>query len=467
MKNLSNLFTLLLFTIFISSLINLNASIEGARPEYDYREFIMEDIPLDFFVPQVSPQKEHPYLFGWQQGYYLNHYHYSVADYQDSSILVNLSGLYKETLNQSSFSLDYKNKHRFDFRYYNWDHKENLGLGDIISKNSFKLYSSNDLNLLWRNSIRYLFQHQKSPEYMEEEINTLELSGDFLWHFSHSGWSFSYNLPYQHQWERWQIASALYKTGDNYLLGGGVSFIKDNSSYIFPYLVARYNYSNHLILRLFLEEDLVSYPFSAYFTNNRLLWRSSLPITQSNLQPYRLKKSVIGVDYFSTGFLQKLVLEYGTSEKFYDFVWFNDFTPEYSIALSENSREYYLLSYSLSYKASQLHLDYRPGGRIDFEPLLLIRGSQKFTLSLFHDILISAGYHLRESIKIHSGDNLQMVTGDYLSALFSYRYTKFKNIDLESGIAYSFQNQNKFYMDLKPDIYLKITYGRNNNESLY
>jgi len=442
------------------------ASIEGAEPVYDYEEFLIKDLRYDYLLAPEKQTEERDFLLTWKQGYNLSNYHYSFLDWESSSFSLSLQNYYWKKYHQGNLFLEYDKKHLISIHYYDWDHKVNLEFGDIVLTNNLRLYSENDMYLLWKSNLRYLFhQYDSSSSSAMPELTDFSFSGDIAFFASQWGLISTYNFPYQHQWEKNRSAVVYYRHWESFLLGSGLSIINNNSTNIYLFFTARFNLDNRLIIRFKLEEDFVSYPFHSYFLPRPFLWKSSLSVDEQHFEPYPVKKITLGTDFITKGILHKFAFEYRLSDELYDFYWFLD--DEFSIYRFDERHEVLQLAYSASYKHTNINLSLVPTTEVDFEPLLVAGITQKAILDVFNEFTVGINYNYQERIKRRREFGIEEFTDSYLLTEICYRYTKWKSIILETGFSYSFLEAKNSFIGIKPEFYLQISYGKRGNESLY
>ncbi len=448
-----------------------------AEPVYDYSDFLINDIEYDFLTLQDDPATPGYFRFSWQQGYYPDYYHYSRINIQDSIFTISGRATYKEKILQGGISLDIKDEHSLAFEHYNWEHKLGSGLTDLSLNNRIDLIRNSSNLLSLDSGVRYvLTNNEENSE--KDFLRDYSLSGRLSYYNPNRAFSGIYNLPYQHNWERWQLGLLYYRIWDiqphrgqdMLMLGGGFTYSDSDSQSLFPFFVIKYQLANRFIVRMKLQEVFSEYPLTDYFIGNRLLWRSTLPEDETFFTPVLTKKINLGSEFVTGPLVHSFDFDYLIGDKNFSYQWtyYDEEEFLYIIQPLNKKREEYRVSYALTVNDTGIDFTYQPGDRISFEPQITARFTQSINWNIFNEFLLSVTYIQDEKLPVSSiHDTIELEEARYFTSRLRYRYTKFKKLTLESGISYSDIDLRGSYLRAKPEMYIKLYYGKVNNESTY
>jgi hypothetical protein len=497
---------IILFLVVIPNSFNffstelLHADIEEAEPDYNYQEFLIDDLDYEIMLFREVVAEDKRYYISFLQEYYPEQSNNSCLVWQDSLFTTQFGVHYHNRLNRGKASLEYHGNLLLSIDYYDWDHKKNLRLGDFTLSSSFDVINTARDNLVWKNRIRFVNNYNTSAEIKrnaafsgnhskeisgrnESKVNDIAIAGEIGYFQPDWGLLSFYELPHNHQRNIYRAATLITKRWNALLVGGGLSLTHHETEKLFPIVFFRYYYSNRFVFRLSFDEGFTEYPYQRHFEGNGYYWKSSLSSPSSEQLPLILRRLSAGVELYSNNILQRATIEYGSSNDYYDYFWYwENRDPVFAIVNIPEKNNFLNLHYYLALEKTTLDLCYKPLGRIDFEPVLSFEIAQRLNVDVFNSFFLGVSYNFKEnaksSLSSDSGELLGSITNiqsseqgkssyDYLEVRLQYNYTKVKNLDLEWGISYSSLDFEDSFLKIQPGIYFKIGYGTTNNESIY
>lgn len=482
-------------SVLLVSVTVLFGGIGEMDPEYNYSEFLQEDIDYTLLLPKERPPGR-DYLFRLLQGHLRKEYHYTSFSLQDSLLAASVSTHYSDDIEECKVGFSYSDDLRAFIDYYNWEHKMHMECLLVGFDNSLDLFEYKGSVLSWSNRFRYLYRYSKRESYYPGLASVRDITGseslkDFN-DFSVNGsiayslpeWSFqtSYQIPYQHDNSRYRYAFLISRHWSSILFGSGLSYSRTDENNIFPELFFRYRYSNSFIVNARFQELFYEYPAELFFRGNGFYWASVFPEDIEAVQPCLTRKLFLSGELRVSDSLHHLSITAEKAKSFHDYRWMNHYLHGdkllFTILKREEARERIIVQYTGKYRNTGFLVNSIPTGRSCFEPLFSVGAEQKLTYDVFHDFVFRIVYHHEEQIALPDydwlgtinpvyGTGTKMSKENYFTVGLKHRYTKIKNLTIESGFTYSALDVKESAIDIRPDFFVRLSYGTMRNESLY
>lgn len=446
--------------LFTTSL--LSAYIGGAEAEYSYDEFLIRDLSLEDYAPQVYRLPVQTRLLSIGQSYTLNNYLTSFIGRSDSLWAFAMEASYKDEVYRGSLDVSYRDSQTLIYNYFAYPHKEQLNLSSLELHNRFILYSADaERRLAYRNIFRGFISHDSTEN---TDLTSFSNSGILDWQHETHLIGLGFAIPPYHNEEHYQIRShySNQKTAKHkhrihaYQLGIGLTATKTgNGTSFFPVATFSYNRHSQTRIALSLEESFIPYPVENYFSGNGLLWKSSPAVADSSRIPVAAKQLKGSLDFTTGRFRHQLWSKYSHSESSFRYFSNDDDNGirSYTIKNMPEKQDSWDLAYTIRYNSSNLSAAYRLQGDREFEPELRISGSTEIFIRLFHSLLFDLAYYHDYQSLFDEG----RVSFTTVKAI--YRYANLKNLSLELGIFYSSFEPSGNYWDNRPSLFTQVRYG--------
>jgi hypothetical protein len=439
---------------------------------YDYREFLIEDFLIEDYLLKEAQQEEKHYKVILKQGYNVGNYHYSDLEWQYEGVKAQAAFKLGDRLSQAEGVFILNRDHQFTGLYNDWEHRQGLRIGEFRSKNmiSVPFSGSDNSGILFGNRFRYINHFDD-----DDSQNAFSLSGyanRFDVSLLQPDWSLKgeVDLPYQQDLEYGQISLLYSRLFYPTIFAIGVSYINTEKTTFSPVGFWRYNYENRFLLKLGFSETIEDYPLNDYFRDNFLHWKGVVSDDKDDLQPFRKRSAEFSSELVTKGIRQRFELGYHLSDGSFPLIWREgDDKPAFSISRTNDNRSSFVCSYEIGMNNQKLKISCYPDNWNDFQPRATVDLNSEIRLGVFSDIILNGSAVIEEKILSDWYENIasQQEKLDYYTISLAFRYTRFKNLNLESGISYSTLSTESAFFDNNPNLWLKICFGASKNESLY
>ncbi len=449
----------ILFFIFFFLLVDIFAEIDGLRAEYDYSEFIIEDIPLGVDRERKSISEVSDSIISFRQIYQDLSFLHSSFTREDSLTAIVLSSHYWDNLKRANFAFALKDRHKLDISYYDWEHKEDINYGKLLLGNSFGIINKETYALILDSDIALYQRHRKRDS--EFDYSGYSFKEDLSFLTDSWGISAGFHYPYQLVNKNNRSLLRFIKRRNNLLTSVGISQVyHQGGSYYNPVFSFRYVYKNVFIFRFRSEEVLESYPFDRYLHGNAFYFKSRLAADKEMLEPVRSINYELSSDFYFYDMYHSVKIGYRRARGYYDYVWRFDSSgqPEYMIERIDNDRDILELGYEIRRNTLGVKACYRPLGSVDFQPQFTIGFDAVLFYNVFNELQLRLAAHYNEAESFFL-DNISRNKANYESEL-TYRYIKIPDIVIESGIVLNTLRYKKSFFDNNPSFFLGISYGK-------